>query len=694
MTAAVVVVSYGSSGLVDDNLPDLPTGFTVVLVDNFSDDAERARAAAVAARRGWEFLGQPNVGFGGGVNAGCRRALELGCTELVLLNPDARATADDLERLAAAVRSEPSRLVSPRLVDSSGKTVFRGSTLDLTTGHLRGGWVDAPTATTVNWLSGACLALSAEVSTRLGGMAEHLFLYWEDVDLSWRAVQAGFTLAVMHDVTVVHDEGGTHGSSTSGRARSDLYYYWNTRNRLVFAADHLTAAQVRSWLRSTARESTQIWLRGGRRQLLHHPAGAWAAVKGSLAGVSRALPAAVPGRRRTRRARSAAAGFAMTGADHPRTRVLIAHPSPDLYGSDRVLVDTARAFVEAGAEVTVTLPALGPLVPLLEQQGATVTRCPSPVVRKSALSVTGLIGWGAEVLGAIGPVLRLMRRTRPDLVLVNTVTIPVWLVLPRLLGTRVVCHVHEAEGGQRAIIKRLLYAPLMAAHQLVVNSHYALDVLAGAWPVLRGRSSVIDNPVPGPPGDPAPLRTSCDDPRLLFIGRISPRKGPQVAVDALALLRERGVPAHLDLLGAVFPGYEWFERDLRKQVGRLGLDEHVTWLGFRADVWGEIADRDIVVVPSVADEPFGNTAVEAMLAGRPLVVSDTSGLKEAAAGYACARRVAPDNPRAIADAVVDLSENWTTVRASIEADRGRAAARHSPGAYRHALVDLLLPEAR
>ena len=54
--------------------------------------------------------------------------------------------------------------------------------------------------------------------------------------------------------------------------------------------------------------------------------------------------------------------------------------------------------------------------------------------------------------------------------------------------------------------------------------------------------------------------------RLVVTGRISPRKGQEVAVDALERLRERGRPATLDLVGAVFPGYEWCERDLRARV--------------------------------------------------------------------------------------------------------------------------------
>ena len=48
-----------------------------------------------------------------------------------------------------------------------------------------------------------------------------------------------------------------------------------------------------------------------------------------------------------------------------------------------------------------------------------------------------------------------------------------------------------------------------------------------------------------------------------------------------------------------------------------------------------------MVVPSRVGEPFGNTAVEAALAGRPLIVSESSGLVEATHGLPGVHRVKP-----------------------------------------------------
>jgi Glycosyltransferase len=361
--------------------------------------------------------------------------------------------------------------------------------------------------------------------------------------------------------------------------------------------------------------------------------------------------------------------------------VLVAHPSAELYGSDRVLLESVSGLIEDGREVVVALPGAGPLADELVARGAQVVHCPTPVLRKSALSPLGLVGLAAAAVRSLGPARRLIAGRR--LVYVNTLTIPLWLVAGRLAGVPVICHVHEAEQSAAPLVRRGLYAPLLLASRLIVNSRFSSQVIAETWPGLARRTVVVYNGVPGPDAVELP-RTDPTPVRLLFLGRLSPRKGPQVAIEAAALLRERGVEVRLALLGAVFEGYEWFADQLHQQADDLGVA--VEWLGFQPSIWERVAQSDVVLVPSTVDEPFGNTAVEAMLAQRPLVVSQTSGLREAAAGYRNARFVPADDPAALAEAVVELLAEWSQVRETISADRELAIRRHDPARYRRALA--------
>ncbi|WP_147261972.1 glycosyltransferase family 2 protein [Blastococcus sp. TF02A-26] len=293
----VVVVNYGSSGLLRRNLAaagPLGPDVRVVVVDNLSTVQERAAVGELAAAHGWELVGLPdNRGFGVASNAGIARARELGCVTFCCLNPDASVTPEVLAALRAASLAEPRALLAPRIVDSSGATVFAGSTVGLRDG--RTGAPGSPARSTgpvEDWLTGACLVVSAEMVDRLGGFAEDYFLYWEDVDLSHRALAAGGSLVVRSDLVAVHDEGGTQGER-EGTAKSDLYYRYNCRNRLVFAARNLPRRQVLGWLVRTPRVSWEILLRGGRRQLLRSPRPLLAVLRGSLEGAGVALAALV-----------------------------------------------------------------------------------------------------------------------------------------------------------------------------------------------------------------------------------------------------------------------------------------------------------------------------------------------------------------------------------------------------------------
>ena len=366
--------------------------------------------------------------------------------------------------------------------------------------------------------------------------------------------------------------------------------------------------------------------------------------------------------------------------------LLIAHPSAELYGSDRVMLEAIDAVVGAGGTVHVTVPSPGPLVGEIERRGAGVTVGPTPVLRKSALRPRGLLRLAAQCVTGTVTGLRLIRSVRPTVIYVSTLTVPWWIVLGRLSRRPVLVHVHESERQAPLAVRRALATPLLLAQRIVVNSEFSRSVLADSYRSLGRRAQVLYNGVPGP-ADPVAARAAIEGPaRLLFLGRLAPRKGPQVAIQVVGELRDRGVAATLTLVGAVFPGYEWFEAQLRQQIAEAGLDGVVTLAGFTPDVWPALAAADLLLVPSQGDEPFGNTAVEGILAGRPVVVSSGSGLDEAVDGVGGARRVAPADLPGWADAVCELLTNWSTTRAQVRVDSERAAERFSPPAFREQLL--------
>jgi GT2 family glycosyltransferase len=280
------VVNYGSHGLIDRNLGRLDlAGISAlpVVVDNYRSEPARRAISQLCAERGWLLRSMSaNLGFGAAVNAGVAEAIAQGCDRVAILNPDLAVSTDVLTELADAVRAEPTLVVSPRIVRPDGRTWFEGAFVSLD--EARTQWTPGPTGPrTPPWLSGACLVVHRDLWRTVGGFDDAYFMYWEDVDLSVRLAAAGGQLMVRNDLTAVHDVGATQ-HRTDQRAKSPLYYYYNCRNRLLFAAKHLGPRDRRRWLVRTPGEIRQVVLRGGRRQLLRPQRCLWPALRGAAAG--------------------------------------------------------------------------------------------------------------------------------------------------------------------------------------------------------------------------------------------------------------------------------------------------------------------------------------------------------------------------------------------------------------------------
>ncbi len=291
-TLAVIVVNFGAHALVEENLlasTGADFGGRVVVVDNLASEQDRTAMRQICESHHWTFVPSAfNSGFGGGNNLGVEAARSLGCREFLFLNPDARLDPAAVTRLHQRVLDEPMVLVAPLVLRPDGRVFSEEVDLHLDDGHMvarsrRATHVDPARLHT--WVSGACFLMSDQLWEASGGFDEQYFLYWEDVDLCHRVVKAGGAIAVDRDAVAVHDEGRTHDFDGPRRAKSPIYYRYNTRNRLVYAAIHLSAADRRRWLRHTVGASYAIVLQGGRRQFLRPDRSLWPALRGTVEGL-------------------------------------------------------------------------------------------------------------------------------------------------------------------------------------------------------------------------------------------------------------------------------------------------------------------------------------------------------------------------------------------------------------------------
>jgi N-acetylglucosaminyl-diphospho-decaprenol L-rhamnosyltransferase len=222
---AAVVVDYRAGDVLAScvaSLLDEQVGQVIVVENGPGDGARQSLAAA--------GLGVPvvvpgrNLGYGAGANRGVAAS---GHVPYVLVcNPDLRVHPGAVGALVAALEARPAwAIVGPRIVTPEGgvyPSVRRFPSMADAAGHALLGLFDPDNRFSrryrppgvggdepapADWVSGACFLIRRRAMEELGGFDESYFMFVEDMDLCWRARQAGWGVGVQPAATVTHLEG-------------------------------------------------------------------------------------------------------------------------------------------------------------------------------------------------------------------------------------------------------------------------------------------------------------------------------------------------------------------------------------------------------------------------------------------------------------------------------------------------------
>lgn len=111
---------------------------------------------------------------------------------------------------------------------------------------------------------------------------------------------------------------------------------------------------------------------------------------------------------------------------------------------------------------------------------------------------------------------------------------------------------------------------------------------------------------------------------VLFLGRLSVKKSPELLLRAFAEVRKQLEGINLTFAG---PDEGGMKARLEQMAEQLGVSRHVQFPGplFGQDKWAAYQDADVFVLPS-QNENFGNTAAEAVAAGTPVIVTEQCGI--------------------------------------------------------------------
>lgn len=106
---------------------------------------------------------------------------------------------------------------------------------------------------------------------------------------------------------------------------------------------------------------------------------------------------------------------------------------------------------------------------------------------------------------------------------------------------------------------------------------------------------------------------------VIFLGRIHPKKGCDLLVQAFAMVAMENPDLHLVMAG---PDSDGWSDELRRLASSLGVAERITWTGMLIDdyKWGALRSAEAFVLPS-HQENFGIAVAEALACGVPVLIS-------------------------------------------------------------------------
>jgi GT2 family glycosyltransferase len=255
---AIILVNWNSYQLTNDTLQSLYQtsyqDYDIICVDNASTDYSLSQLKTNHA--GIIILTcDQNTGFTGGNNKGMQYALAHGYEYTLLLNNDVAVESDFLEPLLQALdANENLGAVQPliyfhhdrTLIWNAGSRYNKWLGVTKTIGYNKkdkdqkeryqnqGDTKATQPIQNIAWITGCAFMVKNEVLKKVGLLYEAFFIYYEDVDLSFRIKNAGYDLGYTPASVIYHIAGMSHKSSkkTAEGYVSPKVHYLNARNHI------------------------------------------------------------------------------------------------------------------------------------------------------------------------------------------------------------------------------------------------------------------------------------------------------------------------------------------------------------------------------------------------------------------------------------------------------------------------------
>jgi glycosyltransferase involved in cell wall biosynthesis len=308
--------------------------------------------------------------------------------------------------------------------------------------------------------------------------------------------------------------------------------------------------------------------------------------------------------------------------------VWISH-SDGLEGAEKCLLETAALLRERGCDIAVVVPSKGPLAEKLIEVGAQVTTIYHPWWIREFRCSDYAFGRFWRYALAVYRIGAFLYRTKPDLVVTNTIVSPSGALASKFLRIPHVWFIHEYLESDHGLHFELgrrfsLWCINRLSLKVITNSRAVGESFKDG--IAGDKIQAVYQPV-SVGSEPAISSGSGDnsDPfTIVLVGRKSRNKGQEDAIRAVAILSKKGINAQLSLVGNSEPGFETMLIDLADD---LGIGNLVSFIPNVEDPTSYMTAATVVIVCS-KNEAFGRVIVEGARLGKPMVVTSSGSTNE------------------------------------------------------------------
>ena len=307
-------------------------------------------------------------------------------------------------------------------------------------------------------------------------------------------------------------------------------------------------------------------------------------------------------------------------------KILILHSSNDLYGASKIFIQTCDLLHNANYEIHVMLPSKGPLDELIDKN-ILINYHNLGVLRKKYLNPLGLFNRFIINIKAISFLSDYVKKNKINLVYTNTSTIISAAVAAKKNKIPSLFHVHEIPISNKIyeifigkIINRYSSKVLTVSNS--VKKHWLKYI------EVKKIERIYNGIIFSKTDSLVERERDQDDFVITSVARIIPNKGHGYLIDIANELIEKSKKFKFLIVGDTLPSYSYYEKNLKQKVKKLGLENHIKFLGFREDVSSILKQSDLFIHPAIAPDPLPTVLFESLHNDLPTVATNLGGAIE------------------------------------------------------------------